>query len=265
MEERLRVAGWKRKGGQKLECLVCGNIRNFNVCLRQLVCAPCNKLKRYKEKVKVVFSMSTTITEVELYTNPRLKIVAHTTCIHGATQSRGFHVMKQARTFDCMCDYSRANAKRAETTLERYGVRHVMQVPEIFSKAQRTAFGSKMYKWPSGNETSYQGYENWLYDILLKDVPENGIVTDRAKIKTFNYVTVDGAEVVYYPDAQVGNVIYEVKSWFTYDCDKSIELKSQAVVEAKYTMEVWFFEKKNHYYRRVFLPDGRKYFFHPKP
>lgn len=45
------------------------------------------------------------------------------------------------------------------TCQQKYGVEHAMQDPEIFEKAQKSAFKRKEYKWKTGEISMVQGYE----------------------------------------------------------------------------------------------------------
>lgn len=239
-------------------CVTCGHPR----CPRGK-CSNCKKAEFTRRFFNILFRHTTTIVEAELHKNTteyRMKAK----CIHGICFTRLARNVRRNKLYECICNKFELQKQRTEETcMKKYGHRNVMQVPEFFQKARRTAFESKRYIWPSGRVTMYQGYENWLYEQLLLTFSENEIVTE--KLQTFQYVDADGDTRTYFPDAQVGNVVYEVKSWYTYGLQKEItERKVEAVVAAKYTAEVWIFEKKSIFFRRISHADGRKELCYPE-
>lgn len=183
-----------------------------------------------------------------------------TKCIHGKVHTRVFYVCQRDKHYDCACGRA---VKCQETMLKRYGYRFALQVPEFNAKMMRTTFQPKEFTWPSGRKSLYQGYEHYLYTELLKTVAEEEIVTNRAIIKTFPYLNGAGENAIYFPDAQVGDVIYEVKSPFTYKNDSNSERKIQAVLNAKQQVELWIFVNEKVFFRRVFFVDGRKHMYYP--
>lgn len=258
-----------------VNCIFCGRGATVHCFKKGTVkyypsCRLCNVRRR---KLEIVFERSSTIIEAEFIkaqtaqlTDIRIK------CIHDKVITRRFKPMflrsiKDGRiinTFDCTCDPS-VQIKRSEATaLLRYGQRNGMQVPEIFAKQRASAFAQKQFTWPSGKITTYQGYENWLYNILLQTNTESDIKTKTMSIAHFEYVVDDGSTHIYYPDAQIGNIIYEAKSWHTFGEEIiKTDLKMRAVLRDGYQTELWIFESPTIYFRRVWYTDGRKILYHP--
>lgn len=246
----------------KAECLHGKTVlRRAHLFKKQQHCV-CNvkaRESRMKRRLKTVFAISTDVVEAEFLVNSKYRLSVRAKCIHGKIMEREWLTFKK-RPY-CIC---RTVEVRKKTLMSRYGVPNPMHYPPFLSKQRKTAFSKKEYVWPSGRSTLYQGYKHYLYDILLKTFAEEAIITDPQYIRSFTYTNDEGQSAQYYPDAQTGNVIYEVKSWFTYGIDKNIEAKVEAVVQAGMQMELWIFETKDIFFRRIDYVDGRKVFIHPR-
>lgn len=102
--------------------------------------------------------------------------------------------------------------KKDNTNLIKYGVKHPMQNPEIFSKFENSCFRRKPYTLPSGKIVKLQGYEPQCLDIILKYIKEDDIVFK----KRIEYVQDDKTRT-YHPDFYIKslNLIVEAKSMWT--------------------------------------------------
>lgn len=144
---------------------------------------------------------------------------------------------------------------------KKYNVRNVMQLPEKRKKQLKSWFKLKKYEWPSGKTTRYQGYENWLYDILLKTESEKEIETDLEHNFSFNYVNGLGKDCVYYPDVKIRNDIYEVKSCYTYKTDLDIKNKMEGVLNKGFHYHLFVFGSEFIYTHLMINQNREKFVF----
>jgi hypothetical protein len=142
--------------------------------------------------------------------------------------------------------------KNKKTTLEKYGVEHVMQCAEIAERSLKNSYLRKTYTFPSGNEVLCQGYEPLAFDMLLQQgVEEIDIFTDKmigsySMLPKFMY-EFDGSTRRYYPDIYVASEdkFIEVKSDYTLGLDREkVFLKAQTVKKYGYDIEIWVFDKR---------------------
>src|ERR1035437_9809151 len=142
-------------------------------------------------------------------------------------------------------------SKAKETWIGIYGCESPMQNDEIFNKNKKSAYSWKTYILPSGNEISYQGYENQTLDILLQTHNENDFTTLIKEMHNIIgeiwYYTEDGVKHKYYPDAYsiIEHKIYETKSNYTFvkDFEKNL-LKKEACLSMGLTFEFVIFNDK---------------------
>lgn len=125
---------------------------------------------------------------------------------------------------------------------EKYGVRNVSQVPEIFDKILSNSYKGKEYIMPSGKIVTIQGYENLLLDELILEYHEDDIIVEAAKMPIFNYnIGEDDKIHRYFPDVFIAktNTIYEVKSTYTVkqDLEKN-KRKFQSVIDNGFNFEL---------------------------
>jgi hypothetical protein len=136
--------------------------------------------------------------------------------------------------------------KAKQTCLEKFGFENAMQSKEIQAKMQEKGKKYKTYKFPSGEIRNIQGYEPFALDILLKDFKEEDIKTDRIDVPTIIYKFEDKTRI-YFPDIFIPSInkIIEVKSNWTYECNKEINnIKSKTSKEKGYIFEFWIFDEK---------------------
>jgi hypothetical protein len=122
--------------------------------------------------------------------------------------------------------------KAKATNLERYGCESPLQNPEVHVKHLTNCFKKKTYTFPSGREEVIQGYEGIAIDELLKYFHEDDIVKTPTLMPEIWYSMDDGKYKKYFPDIYVPsrNIIYEVKSVYTYQSKKlEADYKRKAV------------------------------------
>jgi hypothetical protein len=139
-------------------------------------------------------------------------------------------------------------AKYVATSMERRGVPHPTQDPTI----KRTEYRSKTYTYPSGNTTSYQGYEGMCLDDLIKTegYSEDEILNLRSDMPKIWYEYND-TDHRYFPDIFLPKEkrFIEVKSKYYFDQDKEVNLlKQKACVDLGYKHEIRIYDRKGNFY-----------------
>ena len=109
---------------------------------------------------------------------------------------------------------SEIGKRRAKDVLfDKYGVEYPAQHPEFLAQILDTSLRVHKLKL-DGKIFEYQGYEKFLITRLVKHYGASKVKTGFKNVKTFWYEE-NGTKHRYFPDAQVGKKIYEVKSNFT--------------------------------------------------
>lgn len=106
--------------------------------------------------------------------------------------------------------------KIKNTNLKKFGVENVSQNPEISKKQNK--YNQKIYLFPSGFQIKYQGYENFAFDMLLKEnIDENKIVNERVKVPKIWYYDENNVKRLHFVDIYIPslNRCIEVKSMWT--------------------------------------------------
>ena len=104
------------------------------------------------------------------------------------------------------------------------GVKHLMQVPEFLTKAQKSRmqnkYQTKDYVFPSGRVEIIQGYEDIAIDELLETHHEDDLVIDDDKTPVI-YYEFEGKTHRYFCDIWIPktNQVVEVKSNYTWEID----------------------------------------------
>jgi len=151
--------------------------------------------------------------------------------------------------------------------MELYGVEFPMQSPIIFSKMMASCFRKKLFTFPSAKAIYVQGYEHFaLKDLLEEGIQEEDIIAGddgfgEASIPIIKYKNASNKDAVYFPDIFIPskNLIIEIKSTYTYFCDKPNNvLKFQACVDSGYNIEFRVYNHKGNYIR-TFDNDGGSY------
>jgi len=133
--------------------------------------------------------------------------------------------------------------KTKETCNIRYGVDHHMHNATIAEKCNGR-YKWKDYTLPSGKVIKVQGYEPKALDELLKTYHEDEIITSRKDIPAIWYFTEDGKKHRYYADIWIPkeNLIIEVKSTYTYEIQKEINLlKEEATLKNKFNFKLMIY------------------------
>jgi hypothetical protein len=136
--------------------------------------------------------------------------------------------------------------KGKQTFLKNWNEEHPMKNKQFFTYHKTTSYKHKLLVLPSGNEITYQGYENIAILTLLKrGYSEHEIIIDNNFIPSFNY-QFENKIKTYYPDIFIPskNLIIEVKSNYTYNNFLAINLaKQQACIDTGYNFEFWICSK----------------------
>lgn len=240
-------------GNKQKPCKRCGTLFTQN----KDNCGRCVKERIF---LKNCFRLSTNIVEAEVVFGQGKYTKLKTLCSHGVTQLRNYSScvanFRQGRgneSFNCTCD---TKGRRRATNMKRYSVPNPAQHPAFSAKMVASLFRTKTFTWPSGKETLYQGWENFLYGILLQRFSEDDIVTERDKIQTFAYTNIKGRPAVYFPDAMVGKIAFECKSDRSATLDVNLMLKLEAANNAGFTIELYMFMSPGTYFRHVRTPDN---------
>jgi glutathione peroxidase-family protein len=137
--------------------------------------------------------------------------------------------------------------KIKETCLEKYGVEHVMQNTEVAEKSSKNAYKLKEYTLPSGNIIKVQGYENYALDELLKEIPEEDIITGCQNVPEIWYDDEEGKKHRHFVDIFIPsqNRCIEIKStWTAEKKSDCIFLKQTAGKVLGYQYEIWVYNAK---------------------
>ena len=137
-------------------------------------------------------------------------------------------------------------AKIISTNLERRGVEHVSQDPLVRSKQIYSAFHTKkIFKFPSGNTISCQGYEPFcLSELVSQGYNEEDIITEN--VPEIWYMNLNGKQSRYFCDMFIvsENKCIEVKSIFTLEKDGDILFKERACKGYGYDYELFVYDQK---------------------
>jgi hypothetical protein len=156
----------------------------------------------------------------------------------------------------CMKNFGVPNAMQNEnvreilkqSNIKKRGVPYPMQDPEVAEKSNKKSHKYKEYVLPSGNIVYLQGYEPHCLNDLLEIFAED-------QIKITKQINEMGIEIWYYyedlnrryfPDIYIPdlNLIIEVKSYFTFEKQKSKNLeKAEACKKLGFNYEIHIYEK----------------------
>ncbi len=129
--------------------------------------------------------------------------------------------------------------------IDKYGVEYPMQNADFASKQLLASYNKKEFIFPSGKKIYCQGYEPQALQILLNEgYHENDILTERNEVPSFWY-EIEGKAHRYYPDFYISknNLIIEVKSEYTYNVNKTINLlKEKSCLDAGYNFQFMILE-----------------------
>jgi len=127
--------------------------------------------------------------------------------------------------------------KSKQTCLKKYGV----EIPQFSNDIK---YKWKIYTFPSGKTTKYQGYENFGLDLLSQKYTESDIITDRKIIPKIKYIDFDGKVRRYCPDMWIpkDNLLVETKSNYTYKLHKqNVHHKKEGVITSGYNFRLLVF------------------------
>lgn len=130
--------------------------------------------------------------------------------------------------------------------MEKYGVRHNMQLEDIHEKTMNSMGRYYNYTLPSGKIIKLQGYENFGISYLLNYFDEDDIVTGSKEIKKYTKSIIYENNKRYYPDFYIKSInkIFEIKSPYTYKLHREInEKKKERCIELNINFEFLIFDK----------------------
>jgi hypothetical protein len=134
-----------------------------------------------------------------------------------------------------------------QTNLERYGVPHHSQNPDVSENMIQNAYNKKQYILPSGKVIFIQGYENFMLDYLLQTekIIETNIITKRNEVPEIWYNDKTGKRRRHYVDFYIKNEnrCIEVKSTFTNQEKNNVFEKQKAGKDLGFNYEIWIFNK----------------------
>lgn len=137
--------------------------------------------------------------------------------------------------------------KIIKTNMERYGVPHHSQNSVISQRMLMNAYKNKEYVMPSGKTITYQGYENFAFERLLKEenVLEEDIITNRKNVPEIWYIDKNGKKRRHFVDIYIKsqNRCIEVKSTWTNQEKNNVFEKQMSAIELGYKYEIWIFDK----------------------
>lgn len=138
--------------------------------------------------------------------------------------------------------------KIKQTCLKKYGVEYAMQCPEIYEKQAKKSYYRKDYIFPSGDIRKIQGYENYALDKLLNDsIIEDDIITGAKNVPKIWYMDSKNKRRRHFVDIFIPslNKCIEVKSTWTFKKQKDIVfLKQNAAKELGFLYEIWIYDKE---------------------
>lgn len=178
----------------------------------------------------------------------------HDTIKENNKERYGHHVFIQSETGrELMMErYGHHNFLQSESgkklMMERYGVEYAMQCPEIFSRAMKSMFSTKLFVFPSGRGEYVQGYEPICIQSLLDTgFDEDDIVVDSEVIPVIEYkCSQTGKNRRYFPDIFIPskNLVIEVKSVYTYELDVEKNEDKWAATAEKWNMLVYMYNTR---------------------
>lgn len=137
--------------------------------------------------------------------------------------------------------------KVLQTNLERYGVPHHSQNPDVSENMMKNAYNKKSYLLPSGKTIFIQGYENFMLDHLLSDekINEYDIFTKRNEVPEIWYNDKTQKRRRHYVDFYIKsqNRCIKVKSTFINQEKNNVFEKQKAAKDLGLKYEIWIFNK----------------------
>ena len=137
--------------------------------------------------------------------------------------------------------------KVIQTNLERYGVPHHSQNAEVSEVMLKNAYNIKQYTFPSGKTISYQGYENFAFDELVKieNISEDDIFTNRTEVPELWYTDKTNKLRRHFVDIYIKsqNRCIEVKSAWTNQEKNNVLEKKESAIKLGYKYDIWIFDR----------------------
>lgn len=191
---------------------------------------------------------TTEITENE-YINAREKFPGK--CSRGHECQISIGRLREGKSCCQLC----GKIKTKETNILNWGYESPMQNPEFFAEHQKSCFKKKIYTFPSGKTTIYQGYEHFCLNDLIFDekFKEEEILNCPTEVPEIFY-NFNGKKRRYYPDIYIKekNLLIEVKSTYTFNIEKEkIMAKALRCKEMGFNFEFRIYNPKGKYEKIV--------------
>lgn len=164
----------------------------------------------------------------------RLRYGHKTPYENAAVRERGRVTLQERYGVDNAFQSKRIKRKIQQTHLRKRGVRHHAQDPDTLYRMHVSAHRMR-HITISGKRFAYQGYEKYLLKYLVSKYGVDRVVTERNAVPKIWYSQKGRRR--YYPDALVGNTVFEVKSTYTFGINtpakfKNLRLKARACEKA---------------------------------
>ena len=152
--------------------------------------------------------------------------------------------------------------KIKETNIKKYGVEYPNQNPDIFKKGLQSSFKRKEYIDPFGRKYNILGYEDYVLDILFNNEKiEHLYAGDDENIPIFQYLDYNNKIHYYYPDIFIPsqNRIIEVKSDYTFEKEKEINMLKGLEVSNYYLFQIYIVSRKGEIQKIIEIRNGMIY------
>ena len=152
--------------------------------------------------------------------------------------------------------------KIKETNIKKYGVEYPNQNPDIFKKGLQSSFKRKEYIDPFGRKYNILGYEDYVLDILFNNEKiEHLYAGDDENIPIFQYLNNNNKIHYYYPDIFIPsqNRIIEVKSDYTFEKEKEINMLKGLEVSNYYLFQIYIVSRKGEIQKIIEIRNGMIY------
>lgn len=140
---------------------------------------------------------------------------------------------------------NKCNIERKEKTcMEKYGVPHVMQCPDIYRKMAASSFRRKEFVTNDGRKYMILGYEDRCLNTICNEEKTDDVYAGMdLEIPIINY-EFKGKIHKYYPDIYIPsqNRLIEVKCKYTYDRDPEKTQAKMLACAKKYNVELWIYD-----------------------
>jgi predicted DNA-binding protein YlxM (UPF0122 family) len=209
-----------------------------------------NKLADYKKSCKLHFldDKPKTCSELKaLYSNglSLIELGKHFNVSHVTIKNWLIRLGVELRTIKESNSLLSTKVRRADNMREKYGVDNPMQLIDIHLKAMKSGYRLKHVK-VNGRLFTVQGFEPQALEYLVGEGINVNNISVGIDVPTISYMY-KGGNKKYFPDFfhEESNVVYEVKSAWTYSQQKSKNIaKAKATAAIGYKHITLIFDNK---------------------